>query len=88
MKKLKFGLSNLPGAEVLTKDQLKKVVGGLLSGGTCRYHFNDSGITMYGDCESKGAAIIDANHMAEIWGQASYCCDSCESLGFPPCPTT
>lgn len=31
MQKLKFDQSNLPGVELLTKEQLKKVMGGVLS---------------------------------------------------------
>ena len=31
MEKLKLDLGNLPGVELLTKDQLKKVMGGVLS---------------------------------------------------------
>ena len=33
MEKLKFDVSNMPEAEVLTKEQLKTIQGGVLSGG-------------------------------------------------------
>lgn len=85
MKKLKLNLSDLPEAELLTKDQLKNIVGGSLSGGTCRYHYTDSGLDVYSDCMSQSAAISGANSAVQYWPDAHWCCDSCVSLGYPSC---
>lgn len=56
MKKLKLNLSNLEGAEVLTREQLKKVMGGSGSGDLCPSNCsggckNDEGHT--GNCRKR-----------------------------------
>ncbi len=57
MEKLKLNLSNLPGAEILTRELMKKVVGGMYPGGgrgECFIETScDDGTTI--KCNSHGA---------------------------------
>lgn len=81
MKKFKFDVGSLSGPDALTKDQLKKVIGGVLSGGTSRYHYSDGGMMWYSDCMSKSSEQTGANNAAQYWPDAHWCCDSCTSIG-------
>lgn len=71
MKKLKLSLQNIEGAEILTREQLKKVVGGLMASGTCQ-------------CENPGSwenpivglSLKEAKDCSSGSG-GHWCCDSC-----------
>lgn len=50
MKKLTLNLSKMKGTEVLSREQLKKILGGLSgSGNQCNVYCNDNSV-----CDSKG----------------------------------
>jgi hypothetical protein len=90
MKKLKLKALGLGAKEILTREQLKYVLGGSGgsgtgggggntgggSGGTCCAHNIDWG---YKSCGlDKSTAIAYADQYASTSGQAGYwCCDSC-----------
>lgn len=81
MKKLKLNLSTLLGAEILTREQLKKVVGGMYSGGgCCCAHHNG----WYTCGMSRGQAKSKADEFAQTYGEGKWCCDSC-NVTFDPC---
>ena len=78
MKKLSLKMKGI--GEMLTREQMKKVLGGeeMEGGGqgTCRHYSQQGGYNIYTSCMTMAqASAIPGN----------YCCDSCSSMGFPPC---
>lgn len=86
MKKLKLNFQDFGNTEVLTREQLKKIVGGDGSGGPCVTNgcsrichyttYNNDPVWGFGNCNQQGAAghpSICDNYCCEQ-GQQTYWC--------------
>lgn len=85
MKKLRLRFQDFGDTEVLTREQLKKIMGGEGSGGggngCCCEHHVDNGFDWYTCGMTKAEAISAAAASGGKW-----CCDSCPS-SMDPCNT-
>ena len=81
MKKL--NLQQLDGVEVLTRSQLKQILGGDgSSGGTCAYYY-PNGSASGGPVVTYNVSSQDAQDYANAWGAgAHWCCDNCSSASW------
>lgn len=82
MKKLKLNLANMPGVQVLSREQLKTIMGGDVgsgntgSGGTCCWHSESWDASGCGI--SKDRAIeIATQYAIETGNRGMWCCDNC-----------
>ena len=95
MKKLKLNLQNMEGAEVLSREQLKTILGGFEQGSGCGnvYSFGN-GLRCVSSGISKSDAIQNSydyntgNYSPDVdWGggvtDVNWCCQSCAN--FYPC---
>lgn len=65
--------------EKLSRAEMKNVVGGFVQP-TCRTYTSEGPYLVYSDnCMTMAQASATSG--------VHYCCDSCASHGFPPCPT-
>ena len=77
MKKLKLDFQQMD-AEVLTRSQMKQILGGVLSGDSCWCsHYTSGGYDWYSCGKTQSQAIADANQDAETYGNGHYCHDNC-----------
>lgn len=86
MKKLKLYSQNLKDVQVLSREELKKIVGGAGSGGNaggggccCEHHTGSDGFDWYSCGMTKAQAIAAAAASGGKW-----CCDSCPA-SMDPC---
>lgn len=77
MEKLKLDLQQL-NAEVLTRSQMKTILGGLLSGDSCWCaHYTSGGFDRYSCGMTQSQAMAQATSDAEKYGNGHYCHDNC-----------
>ena len=96
MKKLKLSFRDLDNTEVLTREQLKKIVGGSgssgcnnnnsngshsNSGGTCAYYL-PHGSASGGSIVNYNVSLGEACTMINGVSGARYCCDGCGSASW------
>lgn len=89
MKKLKLNLANMPNAQVITREQLKKVIGGQYGSDRCRIYSNGEQIDeLYSEgagntsCENQSATTREkADYYASNgYSNVTYDC-SCDGWG-------
>ena len=77
MKKLKLNLANTPGAQVLTREQLRTIIGGEQgSAGTCCWHSESWDAWLCG-ISKQTAQDAATQYAIETGNRGMWCCDSC-----------
>ncbi len=81
MKKFKFSKLNLDDAHILSREELKYVLGGDGYGGTCAYYMPNGG---YGGTPvvTYNVSSSEAQQMIQGISGAHWCCDSCGSASW------